>query len=210
MTRAIEYNIKAGGHNDDIVLKMIKIGYVVATVLLVFGVVKFFAPSTLFYKQASDHVYTKGNIKAEDVSKVENCIDCLPPVLKTKFLEEGWIVCITNNIEGKVVGRTVLEDKAVYIKAEYIHEELVHEFYHIYLYEHPIGDDFKELYESEAKDMMLAYFGDDSEYKYSDVTEFYCSAAGVVGMLQGVDKLNVAPKTFAYFTELFNKLYEMG
>lgn len=195
---------------DDKFYKRIGIAYVVAGIMLVFGVVKFFAPSALFYKQASDHVYTKGNIKAEDVSNVENCIDCLPPVLRTKFLEEGWNVYITNNIEGKVVGKTVIEDKAVYIKAEYIHQELMHEFYHIYLHEHPIGDDFKELYESEAKDMMLAYFGEDSEYKYSDITEFYCSAAGVVGVLQGVDKLNVAPKTFAYFTELFNKLYEMG
>lgn len=195
---------------DDKFYKRIGIAYVVAGIMLVFGVVKFLTPDTSSYEQASDHIYTKGNIKSEDVALAENFIEILPPVIKTKFLEEGWIVCITNNIEGKVVGRTVLEDKAVYIKAEYIHQELMHEFYHIYLHEHPVGDDFKELYESEAKDMMLAYFREDSEYKYSDITEFYCSAAGVVYLLEGVDKLNVAPKTFAYFTELFNKLYEMG
>ena len=56
------------------------------------------------------------------------------------------------------------------------------------------------------KDMMIAYYGDDSEYKYSDITEFYCSAANVVYWCKE-DQFGVAPKTFAYFTELFEDLY---
>lgn len=187
-----------------------KIAYVIAIALLVFGVVKFATPDTSSYKQASDHVYIQDDIENDEVNKAETYIDNLPPVLKAKFTDDDWKVYIAKDIKDKVVGRTVIEDKIVYIRSGFIDQELVHEFYHIYLQEHPFNKDFEELWESEGKAMMEAYFGNDSEYKYSDATEFYCSAAGVVYGMNGYDRLDAAPKTFEYFNNLFSELYKMG
>ena len=82
----------------------------------------------------------------------------------------------------------------------------MHEFAHIYLHDHPFGDDFKEIYESEAKDMIVAYYGEDSEYDYSDITEFYCSAWNIVIWMKQ-DTYDAAPQTFAYFNDLFDEIY---
>ena len=98
--------------------KPFKIAYVIAISMLLFGVVK----STLVnssFKQVSDHVYASGNIADAEINQVETYIGYLPPVLQTKFTDENWKVYITNDIDNKVVGRTVIEDKIVYIKSGY-------------------------------------------------------------------------------------------
>lgn len=182
-----------------------KIAYGIAFSLILIGIVKHFLPDTS-YSQVSDYVYAQDNISNDEINQVATYISYMPPAIRDKFTDEDWKVYITNDIESKVVGRTVIEDKVVYIKTGFVNQELVHEFFHIYLHEHPLADDFKDIYEEEAEKMMKAYYGDDSEYKYSDVTEFYCSAANVVYWIKE-DSSGVAPKTFAYFTDLFNKLY---
>lgn len=186
-------------------MKFWKISYGVAFFFLLIGVVKHFLPDTS-YNKVSDYIYAQDNISDNEINQVATYISYMPPVIRNKFTDGDWKVYITNDIESKVVGRTVIEDKIVYIKTGFVNQELLHEFFHIYLYEHPFADDFKNIYEEEAEQMMKAYYGDDSKYKYSDITEFYCSAANVVYWIKE-DTSGVAPKSFAYFTDLFNKLY---
>lgn len=186
-------------------MRFFKVAYAIAFFFLLIGVVKHFFPDTS-YNKVSDYIYAQDNISDNEINQVATYISYMPPVIRNKFTDGDWKVYITNDIESKVVGRTVIEDKIVYIKTGFVNQELLHEFFHIYLYEHPFVDDFKNIYEEEAEQMMKAYYGDDSKYKYSDITEFYCSAANVVYWVKE-DTSGVAPKSFAYFTDLFNKLY---
>lgn len=189
-------------------IKRLKVLFLVALLLIIsYTALSFFKLNR--YKQVSSDICIQGNIDNKDIELVKNYINVLPPILKTKFKKEGWKVCITDNLKKTIVGRTVIEDKIVYIKSGYIAQELMHEFAHIYLHEHPINDDFNEIYKLEGKKLISSYFGtgDDVKYKYSNVTEYYCSAWGVVYLMGGDDKQKTGNRTFTYFSNLFNKLY---
>lgn len=160
------------------------------------------------YLQVYDHIYIEEGLNKESADVIRQYIDILPQCIKQHFIGEGdWKVYVVTSLPDKIKGQTVIEDKCIYIVSGYEFDILLHEFAHIYLHENPYSEDFVDIYNTEAKAMIEAYYGTDSEYHYSNPTEFYCSAWNIVYMMQGNDEYGVAPKTFAYFSTLFNKLY---
>jgi hypothetical protein len=160
--------------------------------------------------QVNDYIYTQGKVDSDTISQVEQYISVQPEVIKNKFLDDGWkVVILDKNYEGNIAGHTDVTTKTVYINGVYINPEFLHELAHIYLDEYGMDDDFQAIYDSEAEKAMNAYFTGDAEYKYSNITEYYCSAWSMVMTLNGEDKLNAAPETFRYFTNLFNSLYNI-
>ena len=158
-------------------------------------------------KQATEHIYCPENISQENIDLVQSYIDNLPDCIKKHFVDGGeWKVYIVNSMPNGVKGRVVVEEKAVYIVSGYELDHLYHEFAHIYLHNNPLDDEFEAIYEEEAEQMIKAYYGDEM-YSASNPTEFFCSAWNIVYTTSGHDVEGVAPKTFAYFVELFGRLY---
>lgn len=162
-----------------------------------------------YYNKVTDYIYTENGINSNEVDCAEQYLSCMPECIQTKFTDGGWKIVIVNNIgrynQNTIAGHTSIEDKTVYIAANYLYDCLLHEFAHIYLDEHPYGDDFLEIYEKEAKAIVTAYYSN-FDYYYTDPVEFYCTAWTIVNFRKE-DYLGVAPETFAYFTDLFNRLY---
>ena len=160
------------------------------------------------YIKVTDHIYIEEGLNRESADTIQQYIDILPQCIKQYFIDEGdWKVCVVNSLPNMIKGQTVIEEKCVYIVSGYEYDLLLHEFAHIYLHKNPFDGDFEEIYKQEAKAMIEAYYGMDSEYHYSNSTEFYCTAWNIVYMMQGNDQFGVAPKTFDYFSTLFNELY---
>lgn len=161
------------------------------------------------YNKVTDCIYIENGLNMDEVNTAQNYLDCMPECIRTKFTDGGWKIIIARKIgrgrQYDVAGHTSIEDKTVYIVSGHVYDCLLHEFAHIYLDEHPYGDDFLEVFEKEAKAMVTAYFSD-FDYYYTDPVEFYCTAWTVVNFRKK-DYLGVAPQTFAYFTDLFNRLY---
>lgn len=159
------------------------------------------------YRQASDHIWLETGVPEGEAEVVSGYIEELPPVLKSLFMGDGdWKVAVVKEIDEGVGGRTIMEEKTVYIKEGLELEALHHEFAHIYLDWNPVGEEFGEIFREEAKSLTDAYYGGWS-YCSEDATEYYCTAWQTVLKMNGHDTLHAAPKTFAYFTELFGSLF---
>ena len=169
---------------------------------------------TEFLKRICTHPEEFRNVEShteyvteENIDLVQSYIDNLPDCIQKHFVDGGeWKVYIVNSMPNGVKGRVVVEEKAVYIVSGYELDHLYHEFAHIYLHNNPLDDEFKAIYEEEAEQMIKAYYGDEM-YSASNPTEFFCSAWNIVYTTSGHDVEGVAPKTFAYFVELFGRLY---
>lgn len=189
---------------QGIVDKVLLVSSLVLICLSTFGVLKHVSSSDK-YQQVTEHVYAENNLNTDIV---QHYIDILPECLKQHFTGDGdWKVYVVSSLPDNVKGQTVIEDKSVYIVSGYEFDLLLHEFAHVYLHENPLGSEFEKIYEEEALQMIEAYWGTASEYHYSNSIEYYCTAWNIVFTLGGNDTMDVAPKTFSYFTELFNKLY---
>lgn len=180
---------------------------VVLVSIILIGVFKSIS-SKKDYIQVSDHIYIEEGLSKENADTIQQYIDILPQCLKQYFISEGdWSVYLVTSLPDKIKGQTIIEEKRVYIVSGYEFDCLLHEFAHIYLHENPYNEDFIDIYNAEAQVMIEAYYGMESEYHYSNPVEFYCTAWNIVYMMQGNDEFGIAPKTFDYFSSLFNEIY---
>lgn len=158
--------------------------------------------------KATEHIYCAESVSQEEVDLVQSYINNLPECIQKHFVDDGaWNVYIVESMPDGVKGSVVVEENAVYIVSGYELDHLNHEFAHIYLHNHPLDDKFQAIYEEEAQQMIKAYYGDEM-YSASNATEFFCSAWNIVYTMGGYDSEGVAPKTFAYFVDLFSSLYQ--
>lgn len=166
------------------------------------------ASSNREYIQITKHIYIEEGIDKNKADIVQQYIDILPECIKQYFTgNEIGKVYVVSSLDGDVKGHCEYDTKEIWIVADYEFDCLLHEFAHIYLHQKGVSADFVDIYNEEAKSMIEAYWGTSSEYHYSNPEEFYCTAWNIVFTMQGTDKLDVAPKTFAYFSDLFDELY---
>ena len=66
-------------------------------------------------------------------------------------------------------------------------------------------DDFREIYKTEAKSLVNAYYGD-SSYYYSNEVEYFAQAFQTVVCMRGYDTQDAAPKTFSYMNDLIKSM----
>lgn len=188
-------------------MKFWKIAYGISFFLILIGIVKFLIPKSYDCEQVDKYIYAQGDISDKEIARAENYVEALPNELLSYFADKGWKVIITDDIDGAVIGRTIPSDKVVLIKQGYVLQALWHEFGHMYLMNHPYGNDFDDLYKEEGKALITAFYGeDDVKYCLEDETEYFCQAFQTVRFVNE-QVTSVAPKTYAYFADIFNKLY---
>lgn len=66
---------------------------------------------------------------------------------------------------------------------------------------------FDNLYEEEGRTLITEFYGEaDVNYWLEDETEYWCQAFQTV-RVANEQVSGVAPKTYAYFADIFNQLY---
>lgn len=192
-------------------LILVCVGIVILTACLVYS------RSNLFYQSCKgsqiEHVqgfiYKEKSCSDKEVKLLKTLTDGLPKVLMNKFKDKHGKVIIVKDLKGDCVGDTNItrNNITVYIKEGYVFDILIHEFGHIYLHYNPMDKEFEDIYKTEAKSLVKAYYGDEPYY-YTDKTEFYAQAFQTVYCMRGKDTQKAAPKTFKYMTNVLNHLYD--
>ena len=187
--------------------KLIVITSTILVSLIGYGIC-FGASESRDYTQVTDHIYLEKGIDASEADLIQQYIDILPECIQQYFVGDGeGKVYVVSSLPSNIKGRTYPDTKEVYIVVGYEFDCLLHEFAHIYLADNPFDSSFEDIYNEESEGLINAYWGTASQYHYSNPTEYYCTAWNIVYMMQGNDELGVAPKTFEYFTNLFNEIY---
>ena len=188
-------------------MKFWKISYGIAFFLILIGVVKCLIPKSYDCEQVDKYIYIQGDISDKEIARAENYVEALPNELLSYFTDKGWKVIIVDSIDGNVAGRTIPSDKVVLVKQGYVLDVLWHEFGHMYLMNHPYDSSFDDLYREEGKTLITTFYGkDDVNYWLEDETEYWCQAFQTV-RIANEKVIGVAPKTYAYFADIFNQLY---
>lgn len=188
-------------------MKFWKISYGVAFFLLLIGVVKFSIPTSYNCEKVDSYIYADGAVSDDEITLAESYVEALPSELLSYFTDNNWKVVITSDIDNKVIGRTIPSEKVVLIKEGYVFQALWHEFGHMYLMQHPYDSSFDNLYEEEGRTLITEFYGEaDVNYWLEDETEYWCQAFQTV-RVANEQVSGVAPKTYAYFADIFNQLY---
>lgn len=175
-----------------------------------------FSPKTIYKSekeltQINDYLYVESDVSDEEIETAQTLVGYLPPSLFQDFRNVNGRVIIVSDLKGDTVGRTEIsrnDDITIYIKNEYSFDALLHEFGHVYLHNHPeaMNEEFKKLYETEAKSLVTAYYGD-SPYYYEDENEYFAQAFQTVLCMRGYDTQEAAPDTFNYMIDIFQNLF---
>lgn len=158
--------------------------------------------------QVNEYLYMEQGCSDSEVEKIQTLLGYLPQSLFEDFRNENGRVILVSDLKDNCIGSTEINDEGitVYIKNEYVFDALIHEFGHVYLHFHPMEDEFKELYETEAKSLVNSYYGD-CPYYYSDETEYFAQAFQTVLVMGGYDTQEAAPKTFSYMSGLIKDMF---
>ena len=143
-----------------------------------------------------------------EVETIQRFIGYLPKPFLKEFKARNGRVILVSDIRGNYCGLTKITNNSIkiYIEDGYTSDCILHEFGHVFDNFYPIGDDFKEIYETEAKSLVNAYYGD-CPYFYSNETEYFAHAFQTVIYARGYDIQDVAPKTFSYVMSLIEKRF---
>ena len=156
--------------------------------------------------QINEYLYMEQGCFDSEVEKVQTLLGYLPQSLFEDFRNENGKVILVSDLEDNCIGSTEISDEGItiYIKNEYVFDALIHEFGHVYLQFYPMEDEFKKIYETEAKSLVNAYYGD-SPYYYSNEVEYFAQAFQTVVCMRGYDTQDAAPQTFSYMNDLIKK-----
>lgn len=169
-------------------------------------------PSTYYVKhgeitQVTNHIYMEDGCSDSEVEKIQQLTGYLPQTLIDKFSSENGKVILVNEVKGKCIGSTEINNEGItiYIQSGYVFDALIHEFGHVYLHFYGLQDDFKEVFETEANSLVKAYYGDGSYYTEDEV-EYFAQAFQTVICMSGYDTQEAAPKTFSYINNLMKEM----
>lgn len=161
--------------------------------------------------QISDCIYSEVEVSEEELAVTEDLMSRLPQSLMNEFLEHNGKVIIVDDLDGDIVGKTLVSmkgDMTIYIESGFEFDALLHEFGHVYLHLYPkaMNQRFRNIYEQEAKSLVTAYYGD-APYYYKDKTEYFAQAFQTVLYLGGNDIQEAAPATFNFMSALINDMF---
>lgn len=159
-------------------------------------------------KQVNEYLYIEEDCSKEELEQAQSLLGYVPTSLFEDFRSENGKVILVSNLKDNCIGSTEINEKGItiYIKRDYAFDALLHEFGHVYLHFHPMEEDFKELYKTEAKSLVKSYYGD-CPYYYSDEIEYFAQSFQTVLIMRGYDTQDAAPKTFSYMIDLIKELY---
>lgn len=169
-------------------------------------------PSSYYVKngeirQVQDYIYMEDGCSDSELEKIQQLVGYLPPVLMDKFLSENGRVILVNELKGNSIGNTEItkDSITIYIRNEYVFDALMHEFGHVYLHFYGMDDEFEDIWKTEAKSLVKAYYGDGSYYSEDEV-EYFAQAFQTVICMSGYDTQEAAPKTFSYINGLMSQM----
>lgn len=156
----------------------------------------------------NEYLYIETGCSEEEANEIIELVGYLPPAFFNDFIKDNGKIVLVSELKGSCIGSTEIDSKEIriYIKDGYVFDALIHEFGHVYLHYNPLEDEFTELYETEAKSLVNAYYGD-APYYYTDKVEYFAQAFQTVFVMGGNDTQDVAPNTFKYMSDLINEMY---
>lgn len=160
--------------------------------------------------KVNNYLYKEEDCSDTEVEKIKETLGYLPKSFLKDFKDKGGKIILVSDLKGDCVGSTEINKDSivVYIEDGYVFNSLIHEFGHVYLHFNPMEEDFKEIYEAEAKSLVEAYYGVGESYAYSNEVEYFAQAFQTVLCMGGHDTQNAAPKTFSYMTDLITEMFK--
>lgn len=157
----------------------------------------------------NEYLYCEKGCSDDEIEEILTLIGYLPPSLLDKFKQENGTIILVSDLKGGCIGSTEIEPDniTIYIQDGYVFHALIHEFGHIYLHFHPMEEEFKELFKTEAKSLITAYYGD-SPYYYNNEKEYFAQAFQTVLCMGGHDTQKAAPDTFCYMSRLIGEMFD--
>lgn len=158
--------------------------------------------------QHNEYLYVESGCSEEEIEKIVGLVGCLPKKFFNDFIKDNGKIILVSDLKGDCVGSTEVDSESIkiYIKDGFVFDALIHEFGHVYLHYNPMEDTFNELYKTEAKSLVNAYYGD-CPYYYKDKEEYFAQAFQTVFIMSGNDTQEAAPNTFRYMTELIQSMF---
>ena len=137
--------------------------------------------------QVDEYLYMEQSCSDTEIETIQTLLGYLPQSLLEDFEHKNGKVILVSNLKGDYIGQTEIKKNSItiYIKDKNAFNSLIHEFGHVYLHFYPMEDEFKEIYKTEAKSLVNAYYGD-SPYYYSNEVEYFAQAFQTVVCMRGV------------------------
>ena len=157
--------------------------------------------------QVDEYLYMEQGCSDTEIEMIQTLLGYLPQSFLKEFEQKNGKVILVSDLKGNCIGHTEIDKNSItiYINDNYAFDALIHEFGHVYLHFHPMEDDFREIYKTEAKSLVNAYYGD-SPYYYSNEVESFAQAFQTVVCMRGYDTQDAAPKTFSYMNDLIKSM----
>ena len=168
-------------------------------------------------ESSTNFVKKDGEVADSYINMANNYFEKLPENIKTKLLENGWNIYITDenlaekyyaNTYEKIAGVTVYDEKNIYIEARSgaIKNSIYHEVGHAIDSEHGFtsqNEDFNEIYENEQEN-FVEVGNEESNYGTSSNLEYFAETFNQIMLYPESAKENV-PESYEYIENLVNE-----